>query len=239
MKQKTKSIIVVLLAIAMMFSVIFVSQAKNNGVVGEESTGEEDTSEKPTEKPDDREFKNTSNVTYVFADTDIADFLVKRGDINGDGKVQASDARLALRASAKLEKLSDEQLKSADVIANGEVTAADARSILRVSAKIDEFPRAMLVLRNGTEYKFGPLKSVGAYQWYCKSGEEYIDCKTECADFTTNENGEHTFGSPSYTTYFITAALEKDANESIKDYQLIYYNSTQIPDIYNFSVLVY
>lgn len=238
MKQKTKSIIVVLLAIAMMFSVIFVSQAKNNMVVGEESTGEEDTSEKPTEKPDNREFTNTSKVTYVFADTDIADFLVKRGDINGDGKVQASDARLALRASAKLEKLSDEQLKSADVIANGEVTAADARAILRVSAKIDEFPRATLVLRNGTEYKFGPLTNSGAYWWECKCGGEDVDYKIESPELETNEYGELPIGGPTYVTFFITAALEEGTNESMKDYQLIY-GVTHTPDIYNFSVLVY
>ena len=237
MKQKTKSIIVVLLAIAMMFSVIFVSQAKNNGVVGEESTGEEDTSEKPTEKPDDREFKNTSNVTYVFADTDIADFLVKRGDINGDGKVQASDARLALRASAKLENLSDEQLKSADVIANGEVTAADARSILRVSAKIDEFPRATLVLRDGMEYKFGPLKYSGAYHWLCMCGDEYVRSENKSEIPATDESGEPIVGMKGTVTYFITATLESGANESIKEYKLTHYVSEYL--IYDFSVLVY
>ena len=61
------------------------------------------------------------------------------GDVNNDGKITASDARTTLRASAKLEELSDELLKIADVDFNGRVSAADARIILRVSAKLEEF----------------------------------------------------------------------------------------------------
>lgn len=61
------------------------------------------------------------------------------GDVNNDGKITASDARTTLRASAKLEELTDEQLKITDVDFNGRVSAADARIILRVSAKLEEF----------------------------------------------------------------------------------------------------
>ena len=60
------------------------------------------------------------------------------GDIDGNGKHTAADARLVLRYSAKLEKLNAEQLKVADVDYNGKVTASDARYILRVSAKLDK-----------------------------------------------------------------------------------------------------
>ena len=63
-----------------------------------------------------------------------------KGDVNGDGKINAADARLALRFSAKLETLSDFALASADVDGSGKVTASDARLILRYSAKlIDKF----------------------------------------------------------------------------------------------------
>lgn len=58
-------------------------------------------------------------------------------DVNADGKVNSSDARLALRYSAKIEALSDNQLLSADADGNGKVNAADARKILRVSAKLE------------------------------------------------------------------------------------------------------
>ena len=58
-------------------------------------------------------------------------------DVNGDGNISASDARLALRASAKLEVLEGNRFTAADVDKNGKITAADARLILRKSAKLD------------------------------------------------------------------------------------------------------
>ncbi len=59
------------------------------------------------------------------------------GDVNDDGDVTATDARLALRASVKLESLSDTASKAADVNHDNSVTAADARIILRVSVKLE------------------------------------------------------------------------------------------------------
>ncbi len=65
--------------------------------------------------------------------------LYSTGDVSGDGKVMAGDARLALRASAKLAELTDQQKAAADVDGNGKVRADDARMILRVSAKLETF----------------------------------------------------------------------------------------------------
>ena len=59
------------------------------------------------------------------------------GDINGDGKITAQDARLALRASAKLEQLNATQTLAADINNDGNVYANDARSILRISARLE------------------------------------------------------------------------------------------------------
>ena len=62
------------------------------------------------------------------------------GDVNGDGKITAADARLALRTSAQLETLTSEQFLAADVDCSGKITASDARDILRYSALlIDSF----------------------------------------------------------------------------------------------------
>lgn len=60
-----------------------------------------------------------------------------KGDVNGDGKVTAADARTALRAGANLEKLTDEQKKAADINGDGKVTAADARGILKKSSGVE------------------------------------------------------------------------------------------------------
>lgn len=67
----------------------------------------------------------------------VTAFALDLGDIDGNGKIVASDARMVLRHSAKIELLNEEQAEAADVDANGKITAADARLILRVAAKLD------------------------------------------------------------------------------------------------------
>ena len=65
--------------------------------------------------------------------TSYAAFL---GDIDGSGKITASDARTILRISAKLDKLDDSKAVFADVNGDSKITASDARTVLRMSAKL-------------------------------------------------------------------------------------------------------
>lgn len=60
-----------------------------------------------------------------------------RGDLDGDGKVTAADARLVLRNVAKLENFNNAQNKAGDMDASYTVTAADARTILRIAANLE------------------------------------------------------------------------------------------------------
>ena len=60
------------------------------------------------------------------------------GDANLDGKVNASDARLVLRISAKLDKAPENLEYICDVNFDGKINASDARKILRYSARIEE-----------------------------------------------------------------------------------------------------
>ena len=62
-----------------------------------------------------------------------------KGDVNLDGKVDATDARLALRAAAKLDTLTGQAFTNADVDGSGIINAEDARKILRVAAKLESF----------------------------------------------------------------------------------------------------
>ena len=55
------------------------------------------------------------------------------GDVDGDGKVTSTDARLALQAAAGKVDLTEEQKKAADVDGDGKVTSTDARLILQDS----------------------------------------------------------------------------------------------------------
>ncbi|MBQ6019985.1 MAG: leucine-rich repeat protein, partial [Clostridia bacterium] len=88
----------------------------------------------------------TENLTFAVADEEPADLVPIHpepeyllGDVNGDGKVNSTDARLVLRVSAKLETLDETQQKAADVNADTRINSSDARLILRVAAKLQSF----------------------------------------------------------------------------------------------------
>lgn len=65
--------------------------------------------------------------------------VVIKGDLNGDGKVTASDAREALRAAAKLTTLLSPYFLAGDLNGDENINASEARSILRVASRIDTF----------------------------------------------------------------------------------------------------
>ena len=91
----------------------------------------------------------TTNLVYlttapqgVTYEPDTDDFNELRddglpGDVNGDSRVNTSDARLVLRAAAGLEKLTDAQRIFADVNGDGRVNSKDARTILRVASRLE------------------------------------------------------------------------------------------------------
>ena len=60
------------------------------------------------------------------------------GDVDGSGKVTASDARIILRVSAKMDTISEDKAVFADANRDGKVTAADARAVLRMAAKLED-----------------------------------------------------------------------------------------------------
>ncbi|MCR5690350.1 MAG: hypothetical protein K6G71_08895, partial [Clostridiales bacterium] len=79
-----------------------------------------------------------STVTIAVGDTVVTKTIVVTGDVDGDGQVNASDARLALRAAAKLDELGGAFASAADPDSSDTVNATDARMILRAAAKLDD-----------------------------------------------------------------------------------------------------
>lgn len=74
-----------------------------------------------------------------YKDVEEIDVLtVSLGDINGDGKITAVDARIILQNVAGLTTLDNKQKEAADVNMDGNVTAVDARIILQVVAGLRE-----------------------------------------------------------------------------------------------------
>lgn len=71
----------------------------------------------------------------AFAESD----LPVMGDVDGNGKITAADAREILRYSAKLSTTGNFDSLRADTNADGAVNAADARTTLRVAANLSKF----------------------------------------------------------------------------------------------------
>ena len=59
------------------------------------------------------------------------------GDVNGDGRITAADARKVLRAAVKLEALTAAAAARADIAGNGVVNAAIARDLLRIAVRLE------------------------------------------------------------------------------------------------------
>lgn len=68
------------------------------------------------------------------------------GDFDQNGIIDASDARNALRAAAKLDALTELQLRILDINEDGYVTAEDARMLLRISAKLAPAPQKTITV---------------------------------------------------------------------------------------------
>ncbi len=102
--------------------------------VTEPPTTETPVTEPPATEPPKTEPPTTESPTQYFT----------LGDVDMDGKIKAVDARLALRAAARLDTLTETQQKLADMDEDGKVKAADARAILRVAARLDPAPETKI-----------------------------------------------------------------------------------------------
>ena len=89
---------------------------------------------------------------------------VTLGDVDGDGARSSADARLALRASVKLEDVrpGTANFTAADADGNGAIEASDARTILRASVKLDPLPEDPAEVLAAKDYT-DPIEDWGDY----------------------------------------------------------------------------
>ena len=81
---------------------------------------------------------STICLLFIFS---IFSSALSLGDVDCNGNVNAADARLALRFSAKIETPKNEEQKlNADLNFDNQINASDARTILRISAKLESLP---------------------------------------------------------------------------------------------------
>lgn len=68
------------------------------------------------------------------------DECVAVGDINDNGKVEASDARIILRVAVALDEIDTSAFMKADIDGDGKISAQDARLALRLAVGLDKLP---------------------------------------------------------------------------------------------------
>ncbi|MCL2514023.1 MAG: leucine-rich repeat protein, partial [Oscillospiraceae bacterium] len=83
----------------------------------------------------------------------IKGYLNVPGDMDGDGKVTAADARLILRYIAKMGTPSDAEIIVGDVNGDNYLNTADARLILRLVAKLESFDAESLLTKPSTPFE--------------------------------------------------------------------------------------
>lgn len=95
----------------------------------------EGTYQATVEVVDEENRKMTAQSDCAYCVEENKDIL--RGDVNGDGKITAADARLTLRVSAMMETITGKNFVCADIDKDKKITASDARRILRMSSGIE------------------------------------------------------------------------------------------------------
>lgn len=93
-------------------------------------------------EPDYKRVDASQNIIVKYKEfSEVFTIYIKsafsKGDIDGDGKIRASDARQALRASVGLTTLSGDTFFAGDADRNGKISANDARLILRASVGLE------------------------------------------------------------------------------------------------------
>jgi hypothetical protein len=142
------------------------------------------------------------------------------GDLDGNEKVEATDARIALRAATSLETLTETQKRAADVDGNGKVDATDARTILRVATKLQTFESGQFNPIGGAFEGFtggGVFQSKEQLVTYFNTNLNKI--KTQRPKFTENENTtiEYAIGAVRATFLGREADFSIAALESLVD----------------------
>lgn len=100
------------------------------------SWGEWVTITNPTTESSGLRQRECANCGHIEQEI-LEPITVLLGDVNGDGRVNARDARLLLRYAAGLADETELDLAAADYNSDGRINARDARALLRVAAGLD------------------------------------------------------------------------------------------------------
>lgn len=85
----------------------------------------------------DEKFENMALAIAKGLCAAVGEKFVIPGDVNEDGKVDITDARLILRYAVGLETMNDNIKAIADINGDGQITVADAREVLRQAVGLE------------------------------------------------------------------------------------------------------
>lgn len=128
---------------------------------------------------------NTTTDSSTTQTTPVEQALVY-GDVDGDGSINSTDARLALQHSSGKITLTGMQFKCADVDGNGKVEAIDAELILKYSVKkIDKLDPSVTYYILGDVDADGVITSTDArlILQYSVSKIEFDEVQKKAADY--------------------------------------------------------
>ena len=141
--------------------------------------------------------------------------VIYYGDLNENGRVEASDARLVLQKAASLITLTDRQMALADVNQDGRVTAMDARATLRIAARIET---PVVFETTGTEDD--TVDYLGIYSEFLRNQGKTRKIYSDMINKT------NTF------IYWDSAVCKLDKDSDVPNMILIYYNDNIQNDLY-------
>ncbi len=127
------------------------------------------------------------------------------GDVDSDGKVSVSDAREALRASAKLGTYNHYELSAMNK--NGEenpnFSVSDARYLLRVAARLETLPGKRIYVEENTSYTVKDFANSCAVKWIA-SASDSVHVKIEQETIPWPDDYEIVPGDTPHVNFIIT-----------------------------------
>lgn len=184
----------------------------------------------------------TKRITAVFLAVTIvilsfivqagASLTYKSGDLSGDGKISADDARLALRYSVDIEYYSEAHLKIGDINSDGMITALDARMLLRISVDLEKAPEKQITVDQSDFEKYVNKPENDLFEWVTPPMPA-VNAPSGTFTFTYYGYG-HGVGLSMHG-----ALAMEDAGYKYKDIITHYYRGTEVKEASNIPATTY
>ncbi len=148
------------------------------------------------------------------------------GDVDGNGKITASDARVILRASAKIDSLDVDKVPVADVNGDNKITAADARKVLRMSARLEDLVEIPSGGTDSPTQPVDPPSSLTAIEIHDIASRYTVEVNAQNDEYASTGSGFFTTSDGRVVTNY--HVIDGMYEISVTDYNGITYDVVQV-----------